>query len=139
MEHRVAALFSGQGVVQRGIPESGLLLDHIRDTFQEIDRVATSRFGVALSSTVLGCDLDRYWSMERPELIQLAVFGHSIATYSACEKGRNWKPSVMVGHGFGEIMALVSGGAFSVGEENPAGTVMAGNPASAARMPLRST
>jgi acyl transferase domain-containing protein len=111
----IAALFAGQGVFRRGTPETSPLLDHIRDTFQEIDRVGIDRFGLSLSRDLLKNDLYEELDAAPPELIQLAVFGFSVAAYN-CRENHGWRPAVMVGHGFGEIIALVAGGVFSVRE-----------------------
>jgi acyl transferase domain-containing protein len=116
MEHgNIAALFAGQGVFQRVTAESGLFRDHIRSTFQDIDQVAIERFKSFLSRDLL--KNSQYWTLQTdaPELTQLAVFGFSIATYSY-RRSCGWNPSVLMGHGFGEIVALVAGGAFSVSE-----------------------
>jgi acyl transferase domain-containing protein len=110
-----AALFAGQGIFRRGTPDTSPLLDHIRDTCQEIDRVSVDRFGLSLSRDLLKNDLYEELGAAPPELIQLAVFGYSVAAYT-CRENHGWRPAVIVGHGFGEIIALVAGGAFSVRE-----------------------
>jgi acyl transferase domain-containing protein len=110
-----AALFAGQGIFRRGTLGASPLLDHIRDTFQEIDRVSVDRFGLSLSRDLLKNDLYEELGAAPPELIQLAVFGYSVAAYT-CRENHGWRPAVIVGHGFGEIIGMVAGGAFSVRE-----------------------
>ncbi|MGY2062085.1 ACP S-malonyltransferase, partial [Nocardia gipuzkoensis] len=50
-----------------------------------------------------------------PDLLQLAIYGTSVAAYRLA-LARGMRPDVLVGHSFGEIAALVCGGAFTVTE-----------------------
>jgi malonyl CoA-acyl carrier protein transacylase len=52
---------------------------------------------------------------ESPDVLQLAIYGISVATYRVLA-ARGLKPDILMGHSFGEIAAMVCAGAFTVSE-----------------------
>jgi malonyl CoA-acyl carrier protein transacylase/acyl carrier protein len=115
---KVALLFPGQGACYPGVlHRAARAFPEIQAVLSEVDSVAQSRLSYRLSDVV--------WS-ERPSTIeelladkpaaaQLAIYSASIAVHRVLE-AQGLRPDVLVGHSFGEIAALVCGGAFTVRE-----------------------
>ncbi|ARF58895.1 hypothetical protein B1H19_36155 [Streptomyces gilvosporeus] len=86
----------------------------ITDVFKEIDAVA-AEYGIpSLSHTLFEEEPSVQEILgRRAEIMQLAIFGGSVAVHRVLVDG-GVEPKALVGHSFGEIAALVSGGAFSL-------------------------
>jgi len=88
-----AVIFSGQGTLQASPFTTGQLGAQFRMVLEDVGPVDTS------------------W--RTPDGAALLVFAASVAHYQVLY-GRGVRPSVIVGHGFGELVALVCAGAFTV-------------------------
>ena len=106
--HEIAILFPGQGVVDLAAarsaltdsPEALLLLAEVEDSVRPFGHPAVAR---ALASG------------PRPgPVLDLMIFTASLAAYRRLES-QGVAARALVGHGFGEIAALVAAGALSVG------------------------
>lgn len=112
----VVGLFPGQGAFSGGsLIQAAEKYPQISKTFAEIDAVAQAQFGFSVSATILRPDPPSLAELlaSAPELLQFAIYGISVATYQILA-ARTFAPTVLVGHSFGEIAALVCAGAFSV-------------------------
>ncbi len=112
---QVAFLFPGQGAFHAGATRAvAQACPSARQALLAIDAVAARRLGRPL--------LDALWDERRgverflaeaPDLLQLAIYAASVARFEAlCARGI--RPDVLMGHSFGEIAALVCGGAYTV-------------------------
>jgi malonyl CoA-acyl carrier protein transacylase/acyl carrier protein len=112
---QVAFLFPGQGAFHAGATR---VIAHAcpaaRHALLAIDAVAARRLGRPL--------LQALWDEQRgveqflaetPDLLQLAIYAASVARFEAL-RARGVRPDVLMGHSFGEIAALVCGGAYTV-------------------------
>ncbi len=116
MSSRTVFLFPGLGAYSTGVLRRARL-DHrqVDETFREIDEVAAQR-GLPPVSTMLFHDRPptiQEMLAEPAELLQLAIFGTSVATHRILID-RGPEPDLLVGHSFGEMAALVAAGAFSL-------------------------
>jgi acyl transferase domain-containing protein len=113
---KVGLLFPGQGACYPGVLKgAGESYPEVREVFGEIDAVARERFTRTVSGAIWN---GRARTLEElvaqdPEILQLAIFGTSVALYRLLE-AEGLQPDVLLGHSFGEIAAMVAGGAFSV-------------------------
>jgi len=113
-----AVLFPGQGGYYGGALRS-LQHEHpeVRAVFEEIDTAARPLLGRTPSIELLDGkvrSLDE-WLEYSPELLQLAIYGTSVATYRVLRRF-GVRADALVGHSLGEIAALVSAGGFSVSQ-----------------------
>lgn len=118
MSNRTAFLFPGLGAYCAGVlGQAHREFPRIPSTFQEIDEVAAEH-GLPSVSAVLFAE--RPQSIRdmlglRSELLQLAIFGTSVATFRVLvDEGA--RPHLLVGHSFGEIAALTAAGAFTLAD-----------------------
>jgi len=113
-----AVLFPGQGAYYRTAVAD--LRDGYEETttiFSEIDEAVRPILGRSVLKELLatpGPELDE-WMRRPPDVLQLTLYGIAVSAYRAMH-ARGLRPDVLVGHSFGEIAALVSGGAFTVSE-----------------------
>lgn len=116
MNGKVAVLFPGQGAYYGGALHD-LAPNHpeIKALFADIDLVARHRLGRAVSEVIFSPRKPDIKELLRdhPEIAQLALYGVAVATYRLLE-AQGLQPGVLMGHSFGEIAALVCGGAYSV-------------------------
>lgn len=113
---KVAVLFPGQGAFYSGVLQD-VSAHHpqIQAVFAEVDTVARRELGVSVSEVIFTArkpDIKELLA-EHGDVLQLALYGIAVATYKILSV-RGLKPSMLMGHSFGEIAAMVSGGAFSV-------------------------
>lgn len=111
-------LFPGLGAYSAGVlRQAKLTYPQVDRVFGEIDEVA-AEFGTAPVSPLLfgGAPPSAREMLARPaEVVQLSIFGASITTHRILvDSGA--RPSVLLGHSFGELAALVSAGAFSLAD-----------------------
>ncbi|MDX8053548.1 acyltransferase domain-containing protein [Lentzea sp. BCCO 10_0798] len=118
MSSRTVFLFPGLGAYSTGVLRQAR--PHHRqvdETFHEIDEVAAQR-GLPPVSALLFHDRPRTIQemlAEPAELLQLAIFGASVATHRILVD-HGLEPDLLVGHSFGEMAALVAAGAFSLAD-----------------------
>src|ERR1051326_2643574 len=115
---KLAVMFPGQGAFYPGaLKQAGREYPSVRDVFAEVDSVAEAR----LSQSVTGklwdskCPDINAWLKDSPDLLQLAIYGISVAVYRVLAL-KDLSPDVLMGHSFGEIAALVCAGSFSVSQ-----------------------
>jgi malonyl CoA-acyl carrier protein transacylase/acyl carrier protein len=116
--HAVAALFPGQGAYYAGaLSEARWSYPEVDSTFSAIDAVAAEMLGRTVSEALRGPNPPGIEELvaRDPELLQLAIYALSVGTYQVLE-ARQLRPTVLMGHSFGEIAALVCAGAFTVRE-----------------------
>ncbi len=117
-EAKLAVLFPGQGAFYAGaLSKARREFPRISEILSEVDDVASRHYGMTLSEVLFAATPEDIGPlMERsPAVLNLAIYGVSVATYAVLESN-GVKPDVLVGHSFGEIAALVCGGAFTVRE-----------------------
>ena len=113
---KVALLFPGQGACYPGVlMKAADVYPEVGAVFADIDAVATERLARTVTGTIWG---SRPMPVEElitrdPDVLQLAIFATSVAVYRVLE-AEGLRPDVLMGHSFGEIAAMVCGGAFSV-------------------------
>lgn len=116
---KLAVLFPGQGAYYKGVLAAVYpLYPQIARTFAEIDEVCRPEFGQTLSSVLF-----ETWPHSSEDVLQglgnssmqFALYGVDVAVYKILES-HGLRPDALVGHSFGEIAALVCGGAFTVQE-----------------------
>ncbi len=118
MSVRTVFLFPGLGAYSAGVLRKARQhYPQIDGTFAEIDAIAAEYGMPAVSDVLFG---QREWPVkellaERAELLQLAIFGISVATHRVLV-AQEAEPYLLVGHSFGEMAALVAAGAFSLGD-----------------------
>jgi acyl transferase domain-containing protein len=118
MSANVAVLFPGQGAYSPTLlSEARTRHGEIDEAFAEIDAVSSKEFGRSVSQTIFAATPPSLEVMVKTsnDLLQLAIYGASVATYKILVAA-GVRPGVLMGHSFGEIGALVSAGAFSVGQ-----------------------
>jgi len=114
----LAVLFPGQGAFYKGV--MGHFWQNnskVKEIFETIDAVSATHLNFTVSDKLWGeqsNSIDQILS-QTPDLLQIAMFGISVAAYSLLEE-QNVQPSLLVGHSFGEIGALVCAGAFTVAQ-----------------------
>lgn len=114
----VAALFPGQGAFYPGaLARCRAVFPCIEKTFEDVDRIAHSRFSRRASDVLWGDQVQTIDELlhDAPQLLQLATYGISVATYKTLE-AHGVAPDVLAGHSFGEIAALVCANAISVAD-----------------------
>jgi acyl transferase domain-containing protein len=114
----VALLFPGQGACYAGVLKSAeRVYPEVGEVFAEIDAVASERLGRTMSGTIWSQPAKPLEELvaQEPDVLQLAIFGTSVAVYRLLE-AEGLQPDVLMGHSFGEIAAMVCGGAFSVAD-----------------------
>ena len=115
----IAILFPGQGAFDgKAIAEVYQNFPQTRAIFSEIDAVAKNHLRASVSELLFrpgGSPPIEELLANAPDVLQLGIYGLSVATYKILE-AQGLEPAVLVGHSFGEIAALVCGGAFSVRE-----------------------
>jgi malonyl CoA-acyl carrier protein transacylase len=115
---KVALLFPGQGACYPGVlKQAAEAFPQVGRVVADVDEIALKRLGLKVSDAIWD---PRPKTIEEilvanPDLVQLAIFGTSVAVYRLLES-RGLRPDVLIGHSFGEIAALVCGGAFTVAE-----------------------
>jgi malonyl CoA-acyl carrier protein transacylase len=116
-DRKVALLMPGQGAFYSGVlRQSHDRYPEVREVFQDIDAVAVERFNMTVSDRIFQqVSADRKSAPQVPEALQLALFGVPLATFQVL-KSLGLHPSVIMGHSFGEIPAMVCAGAFTVRE-----------------------
>lgn len=116
MNGKVAVLFPGQGAYYAGALHD-LVPNHpeIKAVFADIDMVARHRLGRSVSEVIFSPRKPDIKELLRdhPDVAQLALYGVAVAAYRLME-AKGLQPGVLMGHSFGEIAALVCGGAYSV-------------------------
>lgn len=100
----LVGLFPGQGAL---VPFEGGSL--FRSVMAEIDGVAERVLGKDVSSQVFGP------TAVPDDLLQLAVFSVSVGTYELL-RARDVRLGLLLGHGMGEVAALVGGGALTIAQ-----------------------
>ncbi|HWI62704.1 MAG TPA: acyltransferase domain-containing protein [Symbiobacteriaceae bacterium] len=116
MSGKVAVLFPGQGAFYSGVLHD-LAPDHpqVKAVFADIDVVAKHRLGRLVSDVIFSPRKPDIKELLRdhPDVLQLALYGVAVAAYRVLE-AKGLQAGVLAGHSFGEIAALVCGGAYSV-------------------------
>ncbi|MGS0893202.1 acyltransferase domain-containing protein [Burkholderia stagnalis] len=117
-----AFLFPGQGAFYAGaMRQLGREHASARRVLDTVDAVAVARLGRPLTGPLWRDDADAdTWLREAPDLLQLGIYAASVGLFGVLH-ARGVVPDVLIGHSFGEIAALVCGGAYSV--EQGAGIV----------------
>lgn len=110
-QSRAAILFSGQGTLSRKTLTKPEVYTQFRHVLYEIGAPAV-QYGLWAHGPRATQRLTRHLP-ETPEGLSLFFFAASVAHYRTLQK-QGIQPSVLLGHGFGEIIALVCAGAFSV-------------------------
>lgn len=117
-DRNVALLMPGQGAFYSGVlRQSYDRYPQVREVFQAIDDVAREDLNITVSDRIFqqGSADGRSVPAPGPEALQLALFGVPVATFQVLQS-QGLHPSVILGHSFGEIPAMVSAGAFTVRE-----------------------
>jgi acyl transferase domain-containing protein len=89
----------------------------VREVFETIDDVYRARTGRTVSSVVFAAEAPSLEQMlaRHPDELQLAIYGASVTAHRILA-ARGTVLDLLVGHSFGEIAALVAGGAYSVAD-----------------------
>ena len=111
-----AVMFAGQGKLSpAGFACSAEVKPYLDKVYSQIDEVSLGRMGIAVSDVVgtanSGGEFDS--SSLNSGTLELAIFGASVAAYRFLLDNAG-TPSVLLGHGFGELTALVCAGSLSV-------------------------
>jgi acyl transferase domain-containing protein len=118
VSEKVAVLFPGQGAYYGGVlQEIDIVYPQIKAVFSEIDQVAKEKLGQSVSEVLfLGGRPEIQEMLEsHSDVLQLALYGIAVAGYKILE-AQGFRPSLLIGHSFGEIAALVCGGAFTIAQ-----------------------
>ncbi|KZB87998.1 acyltransferase domain-containing protein [Amycolatopsis regifaucium] len=91
--------------------------ESVHEVFETIDEVYRARTGRTVSSVVFAAEAPSLEEMltRHPDELQLAIYGASVTAYRILA-ARGTIVDLVVGHSFGEIAALVIGGAFSIAD-----------------------
>jgi len=112
---RIAFLFPGQGAFYSGaLQQTRLASLGVEGVLATVETVAMRRFGrsmIAMMWDQRGATKD--FLASDPALLQLAIFAVSVAAHALLRE-EGVTPSLLMGHSFGEIAALVCAGAYSV-------------------------
>jgi acyl transferase domain-containing protein len=111
-------LFPGQGAYQPGaLAAAARECAGVDEILVEIDSVARPHFGGSVRDLLLNPDAPSLSALleRNPDMLQIAIYAAAVATHRLLE-AKGARPSVLIGHSFGEIAALVCAGAFSVSE-----------------------
>jgi acyl transferase domain-containing protein len=111
-------LFPGQGAYQPGaLAAAARECADIDPLLVEIDSVARPHFGMSVRDLLLNPDAPSLNALlgRNPDALQMAIYAAAVATHRLLE-AQGVRSSVLIGHSFGEIAALVCAGAFSVRE-----------------------
>ena len=115
---RSVLLFPGQGAY-RGDTLHSLDQRHlqVRKSFDEIDIVVTRLGGTPIIPQLFDRPAPSTDALisQAPDVLQLAIFGTSMALHNILA-ANGYQADVLLGHSFGEIAALVAGGAYTVAE-----------------------
>jgi acyl transferase domain-containing protein len=111
----LAVLYPGQGAYYTGVlSEIYRKNAGVQEVFKDIDAVAEDTLGLSVTGYIWG---DKPASIEtmlntNPDVLQFSMYGISVAVFRLLQE-HGLQPDLLVGHSFGEIAALVCGGAFS--------------------------
>lgn len=118
MPYRSVFLFPGLGAYSTGVlRQARTAHQQVHQTFNEIDEVAAGLGIPSISNVLFGPEemSIRDLLRRRAEILQLAIFGTSVATHRILvDTGKT--PWLLVGHSFGEMAALVCARAFSLAD-----------------------
>jgi malonyl CoA-acyl carrier protein transacylase len=116
-QQKVALLFPGQGACYPGVLKQAVrVFPEVAGVMAEVDAVAGTRLSSTVSAAIWRESVTIEDLLARdPGLVQLAIYGTSVAVYRFLES-EGLQPDVLMGHSLGEIAALVCGGAFSITE-----------------------
>jgi malonyl CoA-acyl carrier protein transacylase/acyl carrier protein len=109
-------LFPGQGAYFPGaLHAAAQQYPAVDNTLQEIDLVCRAHFKGSVRDLLVDPAGPSLEALQRrdPNMLQMAIYAASVCAYRVLE-ARGCEPSMLVGHSFGEIAALVCAGAFSV-------------------------
>jgi acyl transferase domain-containing protein len=118
MRDRAVFLFPGLGAYSTGVlREARRNHPVVAETFDEIDAAAAGCGVPAVSGLLFGTQAPTIKDLlgQRAELLQLAIFGVSVATHRILT-GAGAEPDLLLGHSFGEMAALVCAGAFDLAD-----------------------
>jgi acyl transferase domain-containing protein len=110
VQSRTAVLFPGQGSLSRSTFARADVQRYFREVLEEIGSAAGDcrpRAQSPQAGEVLSNHLP-----DAPHSLAISIFAASVAQYRLLED-QGLRPVVMIGHGFGEIIALVCAGALS--------------------------
>ena len=113
---KIAVLFPGQGAFYAGaLAQARMSYTQVDEVLAEIDAAAKPFVNTPVSSILLRPEPAEMTELMQgaPELLQLAIYGISVAANRTLE-AHGLRPSLLMGHSFGEIAALVASGAFSI-------------------------
>jgi acyl transferase domain-containing protein len=96
-------VFPGQGILDRAPYRTGDLRTRLREVIGEMSATGDAAAAIADGAA------------SNPEALSLFIFAASVAHYRTLQ-GFGLNPAALIGHGFGELIALVCGGAFSIAE-----------------------
>jgi malonyl CoA-acyl carrier protein transacylase len=111
-------LFPGQGAYQPGaLAAAARECADVEELLRDIDSVAQPHVGTSVRELLLDANATSLTGLleREPDTLQMAIYAAAVATYRLLQ-ARDVHPSILVGHSFGEIAALVCAGAFSVRE-----------------------
>jgi acyl transferase domain-containing protein len=113
---KVSVLFPGQGAFYCGaLKDIRATHPQIDTVISEIDRAAKPALNASVADVLFGrtpADVAESFT-NAPPLSQMMIYTISLAVYRVLQ-AQGLQPSVLMGHSFGEIAALVAGGWFSV-------------------------
>jgi malonyl CoA-acyl carrier protein transacylase len=115
---KIGLLFPGQGACYPGVlDEAAEVFPQVAAVLAEIDAVAKKRLGRTASDVLWSRKPKTLETLlaEDPDIVQLSIFGTSVAVYRVLE-AHGLRPAILMGHSFGEIAALVCAGAFTATE-----------------------
>jgi acyl transferase domain-containing protein len=115
MAANVCVLFPGQGAYAPGLlADLRTAQPEVEQVFAEIDEVARAEWGTNVSHVVFDPAASSLGELMRSanDVLQLAIYGTSIALFRVLQ-ARGVGIARLMGHSFGEIAALVAGGAFT--------------------------
>ncbi|MBB5957177.1 acyl transferase domain-containing protein [Saccharothrix tamanrassetensis] len=118
MSDRPVVLFPGLGAYSAGVlRQTRHSHEEVDRTFEEIDRTAALSGVPSVSAALFDGDPRpvRELLAEPAEVLQLAIFGVSLAVYRILT-AQGMRPRLLVGHSFGEMAALVAAGAFTLAD-----------------------
>jgi acyl transferase domain-containing protein len=117
MNTNVAALFPGQGAFYRAaLKDARTGYAQVDNVMAEIDEVSKPWLKTSMAALfeLTQPDIAELLA-DSPEFLQMAIYGISVATYKILQSN-GLRPSVLMGHSFGEIAALTCSGVFTIGQ-----------------------